>query len=316
VIPVTIRTVLIPACSASWRIRQAGARSTKRFLIDIIMKDNLKNFPEYLHRINRSYCKEVPATVKTQQFVDELINLLFPFRIKEKFTISGIRQKLDELVNMVESLLAPLVPDLKEKPAIICSRFFDKIPVIYKMLNEDANAFIKFDPAAESVEEVILCYPGFYSIAVYRFAHVLYELEVPVLPRVMTEYAHSITGVDIHPGAQIGWSFFIDHGTGVVIGETTIIGDNVKLYQGVTLGALFVEKKLAKKKRHPTIEDNVIIYARSTILGGETVIGHDTIIGGNVWLTESVLPYSVVYQKNTVTVRDSKDIQDQINWVI
>jgi serine O-acetyltransferase len=183
-------------------------------------------------------------------------------------------------------------------------------------LLDDANAFTKFDPASESVEEVILCYPGFFSIAVYRLAHVLYNLRVPILPRVMTEYAHSITGVDIHPGAQIGKCFFIDHGTGTVIGETTLIGDNVKIYQGVTLGALFVEKKMAKKKRHPTIEDNVIIYARSTILGGETVIGHDTVIGGNVWLTESVPPNSLVYQKHTAIVRNSKNIQDQTNGVI
>ena len=280
------------------------------------MKDSLKDFPEYLFSINKSYCREVPASVRTQQFVDEIINFLFPFRIKGEYSIEETRQKLDDLVSNFKLLLAPLVPDLKEKPGVICSMFFEKLPVIYKMLLEDANAFIKFDPAAESVEEIILCYPGFYSIAVYRFAHVLYDLQVPVLPRVMTEYAHSITGVDIHPGAKIGRFFFIDHGTGVVIGETTIIGDNVKLYQGVTLGALFVEKKLARKKRHPTIEDNVIIYARSTILGGETVIGHDTIIGGNVWLTESVLPYSVVYQKSTVIVRDSKEIKNQINWVI
>jgi serine O-acetyltransferase len=151
---------------------------------------------------------------------------------------------------------------------------------------------------------------------VYRIASSLLELNVPVLPRVMTEYAHSKTGVDIHPGARIGKSFFIDHGTGTVIGETAVIGDNVKIYQGVTLGALFVKKSMAKQKRHPTIEDNVIIYARSTILGGDTIIGHDSVIGGNVWLTESILPFSVVYQKHHVVVRDGKEISDQLNWVI
>jgi len=280
------------------------------------MNSKLKKFADYLYSINQNYCKEVPSAIDANHFVDDFINTLFPFRVKGKFSRQEISQKLETLTDKLESLLAFSVPDLKEKPAVICSMFFEKLPVIYKMLLEDANAFIKFDPAAESVEEVILCYPGFYSIAVYRMAHVLYELQIPILPRIITEYAHSITGVDIHPGAQIGRSFFIDHGTGVVIGETTVIGDNVKLYQGVTLGALFVEKKLAKKKRHPTIENNVIIYARSTILGGETVIGHDTVIGGNVWLTESILPYSVVYQKHTAIIRDSKNIQDQINWVI
>jgi len=280
------------------------------------MKNNLKKFPEYLYAINQGYCTEVPATVQTQQFVDGIINFLFPFRVKGKFTIKEIKKKMEELVDNLENLLVPLVPYLKESPAMICSKFFEMLPVNYRTLLDDANAFTKFDPASESVEEVILCYPGFFSIAVYRLAHVLYNLRVPILPRVMTEYAHSITGVDIHPGAQIGKCFFIDHGTGTVIGETTLIGDNVKIYQGVTLGALFVEKKMAKKKRHPTIEDNVIIYARSTILGGETVIGHDTVIGGNVWLTESVPPNSLVYQKHTAIVRNSKNIQDQTNGVI
>ena len=191
-----------------------------------------------------------------------------------------------------------------------------KLPGIFSKMMQDAEAFMKFDPAAESIEEVILSYPGFFSIAVYRLSHELRLMKVPVLPRLISEYAHGKTGVDIHPGATIGGSFFIDHGTGTVIGETAVIGNNVKIYQGVTLGALFVKKSLAKKKRHPTIEDNVIIYARSTILGGDTRIGHDSVIGGNVWLTESVQPFSVVYQKHHVVVRDSKIISEQINWVI
>jgi len=141
-------------------------------------------------------------------------------------------------------------------------------------------------------------------------------MKVPVLPRVMSEYVHGKTGIDIHPGATIGENFFIDHGTGIVIGETTIVGDNVKIYQGVTLGALYVEKKLSDTKRHPTIEDNVIIYAGSTILGGNTVVGHDTIIGGNVWLTESVLPHSVVYRQHKAVIRDSKSFDEPINFCI
>lgn len=277
---------------------------------------NIENFPDRLYSINKSYCADVPSTLDTNFFTDELVNFLFPIRVNRDFTKEEITGKMDLLARQLEKLLASLGKNLPQKPKKICEIFFDKIPGIYGLLLEDADAFTKFDPASESVEEVILCYPGFFAIAVYRFAHELYLLKVPVLPRIMCEYAHSITGVDIHPGARIGNSFFIDHGTGTVIGETTIIGNNVKIYQGVTLGALFVQKGLAKKKRHPTIEDDVIIYARSTILGGETVIGHDTVIGGNVWLTESVPPYSVVYQKSQVTVRDSKDIQGQINWTI
>ena len=141
---------------------------------------------------------------------------------------------------------------------------------------------------------------------VYRIAHIAYRLQIPVLPRVMTEYAHSQTGIDINPGAQIGPHFYIDHGTGIVIGETTVIGKNVCLYQGVTLGATYVDKELRGQQRHPTIEDNVIIYAGSTILGGNTVIGHDTVIGGNVWLTESVPPHSTVYHKPEIRIKSKK----------
>ena len=280
------------------------------------MNISINKFPEYLHKVNKSYCAEVPAAIETKQFVDDLVNFLFPIRVKHELEQDEIEQKLKELIKVLEKLLSPLQKRLTDTPATICKNYLDKLPGIYKLLLEDAEAFARFDPASDSVEEVILCYPGFLSIAIYRLAHELYLMEVPVLPRIMAEYAHSQTGVDIHPGAQIGSSFFIDHGTGTVIGETTIIGNNVKIYQGVTLGALFVEKKMARKKRHPTIEDDVIIYARSTILGGETVIGHNTIVGGNVWLTQSVPPHSVVYQTQQTNVKDSKDIKDQINWII
>ncbi len=253
---------------------------------------------------------------ETEQFVERLIDFFFPFRVKPDFTKEEIEKQLVLLEKNLEALLAPLQKVMKKKTSEICTRFLDRLPGIHRLLLMDAEAFNQFDPASECIEEIILCYPGFYSIATYRLAHELYRMEVPVLPRVMAEYAHGKTGVDIHPGARIGESFFIDHGTGTVIGETAIIGNNVKIYQGVTLGALFVKKSLARQKRHPTIQDNVIIYARSTILGGETVIGHDSVIGGNVWLTESILPFSVVYQKSHVVVRDSKDLPDQINWVI
>ena len=156
------------------------------------------------------------------------------------------------------------------------------------------------DPAATSADEIIFCYPGLYAITVYRLAHVLYELQVPMLPRIMTEHAHSVTGIDINPGATIGKYFFIDHGTGIVIGETTVIGDYVKIYQGVTLGALSTRggQSLRGKRRHPTIEDNVTIYAGASILGGETVIGRDSVIGSNVFITHSIAPCTTVSIKS------------------
>jgi serine O-acetyltransferase len=157
------------------------------------------------------------------------------------------------------------------------------------------QANFRGDPAAKSFEEVILSYPGFQAITVHRLAHYFWKAQVPLIPRMMSEMVHGSTGIDIHPGAEIGESFFIDHGTGVVIGETTVIGSNVKLYQGVTLGALSVKKEEGNRKRHPTIEDDVTIYSNATILGGETVIGRGSIIGGNVWITESVPPNTTVY---------------------
>jgi serine O-acetyltransferase len=156
------------------------------------------------------------------------------------------------------------------------------------------------DPAAGSLDEVVISYPGFFAICLYRFAHEFYQMGVPILPRVLTEYGHQITGVDIHPGATIGSHFCIDHGTGIVIGETTIIGENVKIYQGVTLGAMSISVDVKGKKRHPTIEDNVVIYSNATILGGETIIGRNSVIGGNVWLTESVPADSRVYHKSEI----------------
>lgn len=177
--------------------------------------------------------------------------------------------------------------------------FLKKLPQIRKVLGDDVRAAYQGDPAAKSYDEIIFSYPSLSTISVYRLAHELFEQEIPLLPRMMTEYAHSITGIDIHPGARIGRHFFIDHGTGVVIGETCIIGDHVRLYQGVTLGALSLPMEelgelLRKSKRHPTIEDRVTIYSGATILGGETVIGAGSIIGGNVWLTHSIPPGTTV----------------------
>jgi serine O-acetyltransferase len=171
-------------------------------------------------------------------------------------------------------------------------KFLKTLPQISELLLTDIQAAFDGDPAAKGADEIIFSYPGLKAISIYRIAHELYKLNVPVLPRIMTEYAHSFTGIDIHPGAEIGDHFFIDHGTGVVIGETTVIGQRVRIYQGVTLGALSLPMdagvKLRNQKRHPTIEDGVIIYANTTILGGDTVVGHNSIIGGNIWITESV----------------------------
>ena len=180
--------------------------------------------------------------------------------------------------------------DAKEKAQEISLAFFRRLPAVRATVQTDVEAAYAGDPAATSADEIIFCYPGLYAITVYRLAHVLYDLGVPMLPRIMTEYAHGVTGIDIHPGAAIGNYFFIDHGTGIVIGETTVIGEYVKIYQGVTLGGLSTRagQGLRGKKRHPTIEDNVTIYANASILGGETVIGRDSVIGANAFITHSV----------------------------
>ena len=204
-----------------------------------------------------------------------------------------------------------IAADLQKEIALLCpgrdakeivDDFVAALPEVRRLVETDVQAAYDGDPAATSRMEVVMAYPGLYAVTIHRLAHVLYKLKVPIIPRVMSELAHSKTGIDIHPGATIGERFFIDHGTGVVIGETTVIGRNVRLYQGVTLGGLSFDKDangaLVKGlKRHPNIEDNVVIYANATILGGNTTIGHDSEIGGNVWIKESVPPYSRVYNK-------------------
>jgi serine O-acetyltransferase len=240
----------------------------------------------------------------TQDFIDNLLAVLFPHFCKEGFfTKEEIESRLVLLERDLKRLLLPLLKDTSMDLDEIAMKFMHALPRIHDMLWLDAAAITSGDPAAESIDEVILAYPGFTAIALYRLAHEFYLMHVPIFPRLITEYAHQMTGIDIHPGAQIGSSFAIDHGTGIVIGESSIIGKNVKMYQGVTLGALSVDKKYAKSKRHPTIEDDVVIYAQAIILGGETVIGRHSVIGGNVWLTSSVPPFSSVYQESKVTVR-------------
>ena len=186
--------------------------------------------------------------------------------------------------------------DCEQESARITSVFFDRLPAVRELMNSDVKAAFEGDPAAQTPDETIFGYPGLYAIMCQRLAHELHELHVPLLPRMITEHAHSVTGIDIHPGAQLGKRFFIDHGTGVVIGETTVIGDNVKVYQGVTLGALAPAygQALRGHKRHPTIEDDVVIYAGATILGGDTVIGRNSVIGGNVFITQTVPPFNQV----------------------
>ena len=254
-----------------------------------------------------------PDKEMAAQFIEQVFNFLF-LPSKKHEQVSDLEKELDLLKSHFSSLVYDVVHK-KDKAEQIAETFFAAIPALYAKLIKDAQALLAFDPAARSVEEVLVAYPGFYATAVYRLSHQLWEQGVDILPRLFTEYAHSKTGVDIHPGASIGESFCIDHGTGIVIGETTEIGNNVKIYQGVTLGALNVSKDVVTK-RHPTIEDNVTIYSGATILGGTTVIGKDSIIGGNVWLTYSVPSFSVVYHKSEVKVRDKNPFPEPLNFVI
>lgn len=267
------------------------------------MSDVIDHFPARLFKISQRLSREVPSQVRTRQFIDRLVNLLFLMRDNRETPLLQIEAKWKLLQSEFHELLEPLCEQHDLCPEQIVERFFGEIPLLYARLLKDAEMFAQNDPAAQCMEEVILCYPGFYALVVYRVAHILYEEKVPLIPRLFCEYAHSQTGIEIHPGARIGRRFYIDHGTGIVIGETAVIGDNVKIYQGVTLGALHVTKSLAGSKRHPTIEDNVTIYAGATILGGGTTIGHDATIGGNVWLTESVPPHSTVYHKADIRIK-------------
>jgi len=278
--------------------------------------EKFENFAEFLLKKYEQFRKDVPSMIKANNFTENLIFFLFPFKVDRTCTLPQIKLSLAQLQIDFQDLIGPLEKTLDRSVKDINHDFFSAIPGIYKNLMDDAKHFLDFDPAARSIESIILYYPGFYAITVYRLAHVLYGFKIPFLPRMMCEYAHSKTGIEIHPGAEIGENLFIDHGTGIVIGETTIIGNNVKIYQGVTLGAVMVDKSMRGKKRHPTIEDNVIIYSGSSILGGETVVGHDTVIGGNVWLTKSVPPYSVVYHESKTVVRNTEMKTEAIDFII
>ncbi len=257
--------------------------------------------------MTQAFCREVPSTIESRSFIDLLVTTLFPIRDKKPLSLKETELRWEILQEQLFKIVSPLCKDNKEgcTCSYIVDNFFNDIPLIYTRLLKDAEIYRSNDPASDCAEEVILCYPGFYAVMIYRFANVLHGLGVPILPRIISEYAHSQTGIDIHPGATIGNHFYIDHGTGIVIGETTIIGNRVKIYQGVTLGAIFVNKTLSGQRRHPKLEDDVIIYAGSTILGGDTTIGRNTVIGGNVWLTASVPKDSRVYHTPEIIIKGS-----------
>lgn len=258
--------------------------------------------------------QQFPDKAIAELFVDDIFRFLFTGSRNEVNHIS-ILEKLRQLKIRFASLIHETVKEQAEVKKHTTD-FFYQLPFVYKALLDDARAILDFDPAAQNMSEVIVAYPGFFAIAVYRLSHQLWAQGIRLLPRLFTEYAHSKTGIDIHPAAQIGAAFAIDHGTGIVIGETTVIGNHVKIYQGVTLGALNVAKSQAATKRHPTIEDEVVIYSGATILGGDTVIGKGSIIGGNVWLTHSISSNSVVYHKSEIKIKDKNPFPEPLNYII
>lgn len=239
--------------------------------------------------------------------MDALIALLYPDFEQQKFKDYGdFERHIAALEEDLRDILARDPSSDFTDPGEVANAFFSSLPELQESIDQDVQAMYDGDPAAQSRSEVIRCYPGFFAISTYRIAHKLLKAGAGLTPRIFTEVAHGQTGIDIHPGAEIGSHFCIDHGTGVVIGETSHIGKHVKIYQGVTLGGLSVDKADASKKRHPTIEDHVVIYAGATILGGKTVVGTHAVIGGNVWITRSVPPHTKVYYKAAMTT-DSGD---------
>ena len=284
--------------------------------IDMLIDGLLDSYDRY-GGINRSEAENFPNRQNVITVLQDLQCLIFPgFRVEEDISPTNIRYITGTRVN---NIIATLTKEIQKALVYTVSTqngntnnienshcfklaehtslaLLEELPEIKRKITLDVEAVFKGDPAAKSKEEIILSYPGLEAILIYRIANFLYTNGVPIIPRIMSEYIHGKTGIDINPGAKIGESFFIDHGTGIVIGETTIIGNNVKIYQGVTLGALSVKKELKNKKRHPTIEDDVTIYAGATILGGETTIGRGSTIGGNTWVTHSIPAGTVLTQ--------------------
>ena len=276
-------------------------------VVDVILED-------YCHQrqIDKMDILRLPDKDVVIDVIQKLRRIVFPgFSRDKNYRIYNARHNLSMLIEDVmfhlsRQIALVLQSEGMEKQASeergrqLCLEFLRTIPRVRAVVQTDLQASYDGDPAATSCDEIIFSYPGLFAITVYRLAHILYDLGVPMLPRIMSEHAHSITGIDIHPGATIGKYFFIDHGTGIVVGETTIIGDHVKIYQGVTLGALTTRggQSLRGLRRHPTIEDNVTIYAGASILGGETVIGRDSVIGSNAFITHSIAPNTTVSIKN------------------
>lgn len=286
--------------------------------------DQLLDSYQQLGGINHISGPKLPSRATMVRIVEDLEAIVFPgFHEEEPARLANLKFALAEKLNRVVRALineihkclcfqhgieipdrscagektASAVADCRDRAEQLALELVSLIPEIRRRLKMDVEAAFHGDPAAKSHEEVILAYPGMEAVLLHRIAHELWIREVPLLPRMMSEHIHGRTGIDIHPAATIGDYFFIDHATGVVIGETTVIGKNVKIYQGVTLGAMSVLKEEANRKRHPTIEDDVTIYSGATILGGDTTIGHGSVIGGNVWITSSVPPNSRVFYK-------------------
>jgi serine O-acetyltransferase len=262
---------------------------------------------EYVDALAASRPREAtvaPLRAIAEEIALRALALLFvQFARPAHITSNDLRSDAAEFEQLLRDALGIVV--VGTRVDAIVGEFLNQLPVVHEALEDDASAILAGDPAAESRDEVIQAYPGFLATAVHRLAHELYVRDVPILPRVLSEWAHRETGIDIHPGATIGRSFAMDHGTGVVIGETSLIGRGVRIYQGVTLGALAVSKQLAHKKRHPTLGDDVVVYANATILGGSTEIGDGSIIGGNVWLTHSVPARSIVQFSSRVEQRNA-----------
>ena len=261
-------------------------------LVDSILLDYQKG-----RDIDRIGHEQYPDREVIVEMADKLMRILYPgYSTDKTYRIYNAKHNLSMLIEDVVYHLNQQISLVMEDSEAICIAFMEQIPRIREVAQTDVDAAFMGDPAATNADEIIYCYPGLFAISIYRLAHVLYELQVPMIPRIMTEYAHNVTGIDIHPGATIGDHFFIDHGTGIVIGQTTVIGSYVRIYQGVTLGGLTTRggQSLRGERRHPTIEDNVTIYANASILGGNTVIGHDSIVGAYAFITRSIPPCTTV----------------------
>lgn len=290
---------------------------TKSYLLEQILDDLVESYagPEVINNLETYALPNRRSVIEAFVHLQHL--LFLGFFSTRKLTRDNLRLALAEHLMPVEQILCEQIeraakwqdrdkPPEERRKRDWCVQVTDdllrQLPDLRARLYADIEATFRHDPAAASLEEVVFSYPGIMAVTAYRVAHILFQAKVPMIPRILTEHAHTRTGIDIHPGAQIGERFFIDHGTGVVVGATTVIGDDVKLYQGVTLGALSIGPQVPRdgkrpEKRHPTLKDRVTIYAGSTILGGETVVGADAVIGGNVWLTKSVPPGSKIYHR-------------------